>query len=176
MEPWLSAWGSMLERHDMATARHCERVEQLAVAFATTLALADDDRTIVGLAARFHDVGKIHVPRAILQKAGPLDPAEREVMKRHSVRGEHMVRTARRLPFQYEVAQAVRHHHEHYDGTGYPDGLQGQAIPLASRLVAVVDAYDAMRSRRPYRVPHAHKDVMRVLQGERGSTYDPPPS
>jgi HD-GYP domain-containing protein (c-di-GMP phosphodiesterase class II) len=170
VEPVLDA---ALERRDIQTSTHCGRVGRLALAFAKDLGLAGEDLLILDVAARFHDVGKIGVPDSILHKQGALNDAEWKIMKGHSVHGEHIVRMDPKLPFSNEIALAVRHHHEHYDGAGYPDGLSGRAIPLPSRLLSVVDSYDAIRHRRVYHTPHSHESTVAILASESGTKHDP---
>ena len=162
-----------LERRDVHTSAHCGRVGRLALALAEDLGLAGEELLVLDVAARFHDVGKIGVPDAILHKRGALNDAEWEIMKSHSLHGEHIVRMDPELPFGGEVALAVRHHHEHYDGAGYPDGLRGRAIPLPSRVLSVVDSYDAIRQRRAYHAPQSHESTVAILAGERGTKHDP---
>ncbi|MDE2085900.1 MAG: HD domain-containing protein [Xanthomonadaceae bacterium] len=165
--------GSELGRLDAHTSAHCARVARLALALATDLGLAGEQREILYLAARVHDVGKVGIPDAILHKSQALSGVEWEVMKSHSLRGEHIVRTGLRVPFGEQIALVVRHHHEHYDGDGYPDGLRGHAIPLASRILAVVDNYDAIRVARDYHPPRSHRSTLAILASERGTKHDP---
>jgi HD-GYP domain-containing protein (c-di-GMP phosphodiesterase class II) len=177
MEAWFSrvepVLGAALERRDVHTSTHCGRVGRLALAFAGDLGLAGEELLVLDVAARFHDVGKIGVPDAILHKQGALNDAEWEIMKGHSLHGEHIVRMDPGLPFGDEIALAVRHHHEHYDGTGYPDGLRGHAIPLPSRVLSVIDSYDAIRKRRAYHAAHSHESTVAILASERGTKHDP---
>ena len=162
-----------LERLDVHTSSHCARVDSLALAFGHELGLRSEELMILGTAARFHDVGKVAIPAAILHKDGPLNEAEWQIMKTHSVHGERMVRLDRDLPGTDHVALAVRHHHEHYDGSGYPDQLRGHTIPLSSRVLSVVDAYDAIRNRRSYHACRSHVATVAILADERGSKHDP---
>jgi HD-GYP domain-containing protein (c-di-GMP phosphodiesterase class II) len=123
----------------------------------------------IAQAALLHDLGKIGVPETILRKPGALTAAEWEVMRRHPVTGARIVSP---LEFFDEGALILRHHHERLDGSGYPDRLTGEAIPLGARIVAVADVYDALTSERPYRRGLAHADAIRVLHGEAGRTLD----
>jgi HD-GYP domain-containing protein (c-di-GMP phosphodiesterase class II) len=122
------------------------------------------------LAARFHDIGKVAVPEAVLRKPGPLDSHEWELMACHVEWGAELLR---HLPECGSIARIVRHHHERYDGSGYPDGLRGQQIPLASRIITVCDAFGAMVSDRPYRraLPRAH--ALAELRDGAGEQFDP---
>lgn len=177
MEAWFTrvepVLGAALERRDIHTSAHCGRVGLLALALAEDLGLPGEVLLVLDVAARFHDVGKIGVPDVILHKPGALDATEWEIMKRHSLHGEYIVRMDPELPFGDEIALAVRHHHEHYDGAGYPDGLCGRAIPLPSRVLSVVDSYDAIRKRRAYHAPQSHEAAVAILAGERGTKHDP---
>jgi HD-GYP domain-containing protein (c-di-GMP phosphodiesterase class II) len=121
-------------------------------------------------AARLHDVGKLGVPEAILRKPGPLDESEWAVMRRHPEWGAQMVA---RVPGLEGIAEYVRGHHERWDGRGYPDGLAGSRIPLASRVISVCDAFEAMVSRRPYRAPLSFDAALRELLAGAGSQFDP---
>lgn len=162
-----------LARRDAYTAVHCDRVGVLAGALARTLGLSADQLKILGMAARLHDIGKIGIPDSILLKPGPLDAAEWVVMRSHSERGERIVLADSGLPRRVELASIIRHHHEHYDGGGYPDGLRAQAIPLLSRLLAIADSYDAMTEPRSYHRARPHREVMEILMDERGNKHDP---
>src|SRR5664279_2678900 len=121
------------------------------------------------LAGLLHDVGKIGVPDAILNKPGPLDAAEVAQMQSHATLGGDIVAAAD-LP---EEAHWIRHHHERYDGAGYPDGLRGEAIPLESRIILTCDAYEAMTSNRPYRKAPGHAFAIAELQRFAGTQFDP---
>lgn len=177
METWFSrvepVLGAALELRDIHTSAHCERVSQLALMFAEDLGLRGDALLALDVAARFHDVGKIGIPDAILYKNGSLNDTEWEIMKDHSVRGEYIIRMDPQLFMGGEIARAVRHHHEHYDGNGYPDGLREQAIPLPARVLSVIDSYDAIRKRRAYHAGQSHEDAIFILASERGTKHDP---
>lgn len=129
-------------------------------------------------AAPLHDIGKIAIPDHILLKPGPLTPDEFLVMQTHTVQGYRILEQARKSmgeanPLLIHAAQITRHHHERWDGGGYPDGLVGEAIPLAARLMAVADVYDALRSTRPYKGPFSHEESMGHIRAGRGSQFDP---
>lgn len=177
METWFSrvepVLGAALELRDIHTSAHCGRVSQLALMFAEDLGLRGDALLAVAVAARFHDVGKIGIPDAILYKIGSLNDAEWEIMKGHSVRGEYIIRMDPHLLMGGEIARTVRHHHEHYDGNGYPDGLREQAIPLQARVLSVIDSYDAIRRRRAYHAAQSHEAAVSILASERGTKHDP---
>jgi putative nucleotidyltransferase with HDIG domain len=136
-------------RLDAALDEHARAVAALAAAVAEQLGLVDDDVRVVHMAALLHDVGKVAVDDRLLEKPGPLTDDEWSAVRCHPEVGERLAREALALPEESVIA--IRHHHERFDGRGYPDGLAGQEIPLAARIVAVADAYDAMTSDRPYR-------------------------
>jgi putative nucleotidyltransferase with HDIG domain len=126
-------------------------VQTLAVELAVRLGMTDaDDLRALSLAALLHDVGKLDIPDAILQKPGALTAAETAIMQSHANRGATRLTT---LGLPSAVTTIVRHHHEHWDGSGYPWGLKGNEIPLGARIVAVADSFDALTSDRPYRAP-----------------------
>jgi len=157
---------------DMLTRLHSERVNSLAEALGVHCGLPDSEIRALGIAAAFHDVGKIGVPDSILQKPTPFDAQEWERMKRHSVIGEDLL-LATDIEGIAPIAKVVRHHHEWFGGSGYPDGLRGAEIPLAARIISVVDAYDAMAVTRPYHRARDHDEVMKVLDQEAGTKFDP---
>ena len=126
--------------------------------------------TLTRLAAEFHDIGKAAIPASILDKPGPLDPAERAFMQRHSLIGERIVAAA---PTLEAIAPIVRAAHERPDGGGYPDGLHLDEIPICSRIIAVVDAYDAMTSDRPYRQAIPATAALAELRRHAGTQFDP---
>jgi two-component system, cell cycle response regulator len=149
---------------------HLEGVTELAAAVAEALGMSPEDQSDVARAAELHDVGKIAIPDAILRKPGPLDDAEWEFMRRHTIIGERILMSA---PALKAVATLVRASHERWDGQGYPDGLAGERIPLGARIVSVCDAYDAMVSDRPYRAGMPPGDALEELRRCSGSQFDP---
>jgi HD-GYP domain-containing protein (c-di-GMP phosphodiesterase class II) len=162
-----------LQTLDKAIFDHSHRVARIAFRLGEIFDLSGHDLAILALAAQLHDVGKMAVPAKILNSPNRLTVAQMTIMKTHSAHGERIIRSQRDIPFNGEISTVVRHHHEHWDGSGYPDGLRQQAIPLLSRLIAVADSWDAMSSRRPYHPGRAPGDVLNILQGERGSKHDP---
>jgi HD-GYP domain-containing protein (c-di-GMP phosphodiesterase class II) len=128
------------------------------------------DIALLEFAARLHDLGKLAVPDTILQKPGPLDEAEWEIMRRHPEWGAEMVSS---VPGLERLGLLVASHHERWDGSGYPDGLAGEAIPMASRVISVCDAYEAMVSRRPYRASLSTEAALGELTAGAGSQFDP---
>jgi len=165
----LASLSNALEAKDASTGRHTEEVVQLAVAVATELGLEPDLVRNVELGAVLHDIGKVRVPEAILKKPGPLTHSEREIMRTHPEIGEHILEPIQSMK---AILPIVRHHHERWDGTGYPDRLAGEAIPLGARIVAVCDAYRAMSEDRPYRRALTAKEARRELERGAGSHFD----
>lgn len=142
------ALAEAVERRDPYTGGHLHRVVAYSLALGQELGLNVSELEVLRLGATLHDIGKIAVPDAILLKQGPLDFEEQEIMKRHVTDGASIVA---RIADLRPLVPIVRNHHERWDGKGYPDGLQGEAIPLAARIVAVADTFDAMTTSRPYR-------------------------
>jgi putative two-component system response regulator len=136
-----------IEARDPYTQGHCERLAQYATALGGGVHLANDELAALHRGAYLHDIGKIGIPDAVLLKTTPLTPTEYELMKQHTIIGDQLCGTLRSLEL---VRPIVRHHHERLDGSGYPDGLRGTAIPLLAQIVSIVDAYDAMTTDRPY--------------------------
>lgn len=137
-----------VEARDTYTEGHCERLASYATALGSQLHLREDDLAALYRGAYLHDVGKVGIPDAVLKKAGPLTPREISLMQQHTVIGERLCGNLRSL---VAVRSIVRHHHERLDGSGYPDGLSGDAVPLLAQIVSTVDAFDAMTTTRPYR-------------------------
>jgi HD-GYP domain-containing protein (c-di-GMP phosphodiesterase class II) len=155
---------------DGATGAHCDRTVELACSIGRRLGLSADPLRDLGYSARVHDIGKVGVPDAVLRKPGPLDRWEARLLRRHSGWGADLLRG---VPGLERVAVIVRHHHERFDGHGYPDGLAGVDIPLESRILAVADAYMAMTDDRPYRRALSPETVARELVEGRATQFDP---
>lgn len=158
-----------LEAKDPYTRGHSERVGGASRTLAQALGLPAPDAETIGQAGLLHDIGKIGVPEAVLRKPGQLDVEEWAHMRKHPIIGAQIV-----APFEFFAAGAVaiRHHHERYDGTGYPDGLGGETIPLGARIVAVVDVFDALTSDRPYRAALPLGEALALVRSEAGRTLD----
>jgi HD-GYP domain-containing protein (c-di-GMP phosphodiesterase class II) len=154
---------------DGHTGEHSDRVVGLSHRIGERLGLGRRELRDLGYAARLHDIGKVGVPDLVLHKPGPLDD-ERELIKGHSVWGADLVG---RIPGLEDVARIVRHHHERYDGFGYPDKLAGRDIPLASRILTVADAYVAMTEDRPYREARPRFEVDHEFRDCSGKQFDP---
>lgn len=162
---------SALRKRDPTTADHCDRTCNLSVELGRACGLMTDDLSQLALAAQLHDVGKIVIPDSILLKPGRLDDEETRLMRLHSRKGFDILSA---IPDKQAaaVAKAALHHHEAADGSGYPDGLKGESIPVLARIVAIVDAYDAMASVRPYHRPRTHTQIMNILLEQQPFKYD----
>lgn len=152
------------------TAGHSVRVSRYGLAIGQALGLDDDQLKDIELAGILHDVGKIGVPESILWKPGKLTPEEKKVMAEHPVRSAQIISD---IPVLVRAQKIVRHHHEHVDGSGYPDQLAGDEIPLGARILLVADAYDAMTTDRPYRDSIGHADALAELKKNSGTQFDP---
>jgi HD-GYP domain-containing protein (c-di-GMP phosphodiesterase class II) len=150
-------------------ARHSSRVTQLSLMIGKRIGLSPEQTITLELAAQLHDIGKIGTPEEVLTKPGMLTDEEWVDVLKHPALGSAFLAA---VPELSEIASAVRHHHEHYDGTGYPDGLQGPAIPLFARIIAVADAYDAITSDRPYRKTKTHQEAAKELELHSGKQFD----
>jgi putative nucleotidyltransferase with HDIG domain len=160
-----------IDAKDQVTHGHIRRVQKFAVGLANRIGV-DDDRQLraIEAAALLHDMGKLAIPEFILNKPGRLTQGEFDVMKTHAAVGADILSAIR---FPYPVVPIVRHHHENWDGSGYPDGISGTAIPIGARILSVVDCYDALTSDRPYRPAMSDDQAIAILVQRRGSMYDP---
>ncbi|HEY7519338.1 MAG TPA: HD-GYP domain-containing protein [Methylomirabilota bacterium] len=165
----LLALANALEAKDACTCGHSERVAELGRRIARELGLDADHVAAVGEAGLLHDVGTIGVPEPTLLKSGALTAEEWQVMRRHPLVSAQIA-----APFEFfsRSTPFIRHHHERWDGSGYPDGLAGAAIPLGARIVAVADVFDALTSRRSYRVAVSREAAVAQLLDEAGRTLD----
>jgi len=161
-----------LRERDWPTQQHSDRVCRLTRDLGRACGLQKTELRQLHFAARFHDIGKIGVPDSVLLKQGRLDAREWEVMCAHSEQGERIFRMTG-LADAGVISQAIRGHHEAFDGSGYPDGLSGERIPLLSRLIRLADSYDAMADERPHQRKRPHAQIMGILREERGSKHDP---
>jgi putative nucleotidyltransferase with HDIG domain len=166
----LEALGDALDLKDSETEGHSKRVTAYAIALARAMGIPPDEMKIIARGAFLHDVGKMAIPDEILRKPGQLDPHERELMREHCARGYQMLR---KIPFLAGAAEIVFCHQEHFDGTGYPNGLRGREIPVGARIFAIADALDAITSDRPYRqasdFDFARQEILRCS----GTQFDP---
>jgi diguanylate cyclase (GGDEF)-like protein/putative nucleotidyltransferase with HDIG domain len=160
-----------IDAKDQVTHGHIRRVQLFAVHLARSIGTRDEKLiNAIEAAALLHDMGKLAVPEYILNKPGRLTPAEFDRMKLHASVGADILSA---IDFPYPVVPIVRHHHENWDGSGYPDGLKGTEIPIGARILSVVDCYDALTSDRPYRPRLSDTDAVRILMERRGTMYDP---
>ncbi len=163
--------GDVVEADDSYTGEHCKSVVELALVVAQRLELTAEQRRNLEFGALLHDVGKIAIPKQILNKPGKLDPDEWTVIKTHTVEGQRML--DRVGGFMGQVGRIVRSHHERWDGAGYPDGLVADAIPLEARIIACCDTWNAMRTDRVYRKALSHPEAVAELVSNAGSQLDP---
>jgi HD-GYP domain-containing protein (c-di-GMP phosphodiesterase class II) len=171
-----SAFGSLIglvravDRKDRYTRRHSDLVTALAVRFARDLGLSETQVAALEIAGPLHDVGKIAVPDAILRKPGALTEEEQAIVRQHVVFGELMVQG---VPHETAVRAAIAHHHERWDGGGYPHGRAGEEIPLLGRVLALADAYAAMVHDRPYRKGQPVERALAAIRAGTGTQFDP---
>ncbi len=166
----LESLASAIDAKSPWTRGHSERVAGYAVGIGMQMGLADDALEKLRIAALLHDIGKIGTYDDILNKAGKLTDAEYEAIKQHPARGAEMLAPIRQL---HDIIPAVRGHHERYDGAGYPDGLKGENIPLAARILAVADTFDSMTAERPYRATPGKARALEEIQRHAGTQFDP---
>jgi HD-GYP domain-containing protein (c-di-GMP phosphodiesterase class II) len=169
-ETVVGRWLRALQAHDPETVGHCWRVRRHALRLAVVLGLGRGACQELALAAVLHDVGKMEVPRSVLQKPGRLTAEESLRVQRHPAAGERLLAADVRDPV---VLAAIRHHHERHDGVGYPDRLRGERIPLLARVLALADCYDAMRSDRPYRPGLSRAAALAAVRQGAGTQFDP---
>ncbi len=152
-----------IEGKDPYTGGHCERLSKYSVALAERIGLSEPDRIALRRAGTVHDIGKVAVPEQILLKPGPLTQDERRIMEQHPIVGERICAPLRSFR---DVLPIIRHHHEKMDGSGYPDGLKGEQIPITVRVMTIVDIYDSLTTDRSYRRALSPEDAFRVLREE----------
>jgi putative nucleotidyltransferase with HDIG domain len=161
---------SAIDAKDPYTRGHSERVAALSVQIGRELGLDEHAITALRYAGTLHDIGKIGVPEQVLRKPTPLTPEERTLIRSHAVVGAEIVEG---IDFLSQAEPGIRHHHERWDGTGYPDGLKGEAIPLVARIVNAADTWDACTSERPYQRAYSAPEVVAILDSLRGAQIDP---
>lgn len=160
-----------VEARDAGIGQHCQRLATLSSSIGVALGLPATDLLALQRAGYLHDVGKVAVPDSVLFKTGPLTPQEWAVMKQHTIRGEQICSGMKSLR---NVLPIIRHHHERWDGSGYPDGLSGEEIPLLARIVQIADIYDALTTHRSYKPAYAPEHALEILQDEaRAGWRDP---
>ena len=158
-----------IDAKDPYTAKHSKNVSNIAVRLARAMGLDEGEVRRVRVAALMHDIGKVGVRGSIIRKPGKLDAQEGEAMRQHPVISAEIMRPVELLG---EAAEIVRHHHEHIDGSGYPDGLKSLEIPLGSRVVLVADAFDALTTDRPYRKGRSKQEALEVITAHAGTQFD----
>lgn len=166
----LSAFVKAVEARDAYTKQHSNRVTEAAKIIARSLGCSKEEIDVLDFAGRLHDIGKIGIRDDILLKPGPLTTEEFEKIKEHPIIGENIIG---QLGLWDREKTIIRHHHERYDGSGYPDGLRGDSIPLLARILSIADVYDAMVSGRAYRKEMPVHDVMKIIESESGGQFDP---
>ncbi|MGB5918669.1 HD-GYP domain-containing protein [Arcobacter sp.] len=161
-----------LGQKDEHTQLHSERVVAISEELGFSIGLNKNQIKTLRISAAFHDIGKIGIPDKILLKSTPFDDEEWKTMQSHTLKSEELVKT---LHFENSeiIANAVRHHHEYYNGKGYPDKLKGKEISIYSRILSLADSYDAMASPRPYHDKRSHNEIMSILETENGTKHDP---
>ncbi len=161
-----------LGERDNNTRLHSDRVVRLSLELGSHISLNERELDVLAQGAQFHDIGKIGIPDKVLGKPAAFEEVEWACMKQHPLIGERIVLAigTEQAP---EIARVVRHHHENFDGSGYPDKLAGSDIPLYARIISLADSYDAMAVARPYHQARPHRAVMDILFSERGIKHDP---
>lgn len=149
---------------------HTTELEELTMEMATKMNLTKDAKRKLLLLSQYHDIGKVRIPKRILLKKAPLTVKEWEVIKSHPEIG---FKIAKSIPKLKDIAELILYHHERWDGKGYPHGLKGEEIPLESRIIAILDAYNAMTTNRPYRKAITHKEAISELERHSGTQFDP---
>ncbi len=157
---------------DLLTRLHSERVRGLCAAIGKACGLSADELAILKIAASFHDIGKIGIPDHILLKPGRFTEEEWNEIKKHSEIGEKIIASTE-LEGSKEASLVIRHHHEYYNGLGYPDRLTGKDIPVCSRIITIADNYDAMAVTRSYHQARTHQEIMVIMREETGEKHDP---
>jgi len=159
-----------LDAKDHYTGNHSREVAKISFAFCNYMKLSDKIRRDVYLAGLFHDIGKIHVVDSVLNKQGPLDKEEFELIKKHPIISETILKPITEFK---EILGIIRHHHEWYNGDGYPDGIKGEDIPIGARIITLVDSYNAMRTDRPYRAGMSKEAAVANIKKATGKQFDP---
>ncbi len=159
----IMALAVLIEARDGNTEGHCHRMANYATALGRSLGLHDDELHALHRGGFLHDIGMLAIPDAVIRRSGPLEPHEFELVKSHTVIGESLCGSLRSLQ---SVRPIIRHHHERLDGSGYPDGLAGDAIPIVAQIIGLVDVYDAVTTTRPYQGPKSAQEGVRLLRDQ----------
>ena len=157
------------EAKDDDTGKHVNRIQDLTKDICIGIGMSPDDSRLIGFYSIMHDVGKIHIPDKILKKPGPLTDAEWVVMKTHTIAGEKILGNK---PFYKTAREIARSHHERWDGSGYPDGLKKEEIPLSARVVSIADVFDALTHERPYKAAWPLEDTLTEMKKLSGKAFD----
>jgi len=157
-------WGQSIESTDRYTYGHCGRVADYGIKVAQAMGLNEDEQTTLRLGAYLHDVGKVKVPHEVLNKPGRLTEEEFEIVKHHPVWGLELLAA---VEFPWDIKPIIRWHHERYDGTGYPDRLKGDEIPLNAQIICIVDVYDALTTTRSYRAALPREEALPIMEKSR---------
>ncbi|MDP1614610.1 MAG: HD domain-containing phosphohydrolase, partial [Methylococcales bacterium] len=165
----VDGWLRALYLRDRETEDHTRRVTEMALRLAHLLGISDAEMTHIRLGAMLHDIGKVAIPDSILFKPGPLTEEEWSVMRRHPVIATELLGS---FPYLASALDIPRSHHEQWDGSGYPDGLAGETIPLAARIFAFADVYDALTSDRPYRRAWSQAEALEFIHSKSGTHFD----
>jgi putative nucleotidyltransferase with HDIG domain len=166
----LYSMAKIMDARDPYTSQHSTRVTSLAIMQAEYLGLSEIDRDILYVSSKLHDIGKVGIPDSILLKPGPLTQEEFSIIKKHPDIGADILKSISIMERETEI---IRHHHERYDGKGYPAGIKGDEIPLLSRIIALADTFDAMTSERPYRSALSTKEAIQEITRCKGTQFDP---
>ncbi len=158
------------EAKDRTTGDHVNRVRHMSFDICKSIGMADDKAGEIAVSSILHDVGKIHIPDAILNKPGPLDECEWQIMKTHTIAGEKILGS---MMYYTTAREIARSHHENWDGSGYPDGLAGEAIPVSARIVAISDVFDALSYERPYKAAWPFDKIIDEMKSLSGKKFDP---
>lgn len=169
-EDTLQALGAAIDLRDNETEGHSQRVCQYSLEIARAMGWQDKQLGTLARGAYLHDIGKLGVPDGILLKPGPLTPEERKIMQRHAQIGFDLVKD---IPFLADATDVVLMHHERFDGTGYPQGLKGEAIPMSARIFAIADTLDAVTSERPYQRASSFESAREIIRCLSGTAFDP---
>ncbi|HUQ95411.1 MAG TPA: HD domain-containing phosphohydrolase, partial [Bryobacteraceae bacterium] len=170
-ETILFALAQAVEQRDKNTGDHCQRIATYSVALGMALGMSKTELLALYRGGYLHDIGKIAVPDCILFKRGSLTEEEWEIMRAHTTKGEEVCKPMKSLGM---VLPIIRSHHERWDGTGYPDGLRGEQIPLLARILQIADVYDALTTERPYKRAFTHAESLAILQEEAGKGWRDP--
>lgn len=161
-----------LRSRDPYTYGHCRRVSQNAKLLAQAAGLSETEQDIIEYSSLFHDLGKVGIPDTILHKESSLTDEEEQIMQSHPIKSVEIIQPLCHSPFFKSLTPGIRHHHEHIDGQGYPDGIEGEKIPLPARIILIVDTFDAMTSDRPYRKGLEFEIAYKELKQFAGRQFD----